>query len=455
MTNRFLRHRMSIRDVGSALLLMAAAFVAGPAQATVDLRVEARPIGDPLQAFVTVTSGTPPAPVTGLTAADFTVTLDGVSVPIAQSDLTLPPSQDSNQKVSVVFAMDYTSSVLADHRAAMEGAVSDFIDAMNIGDFAAILKFNNDSGAVVVQTFIEIDDGLANDLQLKAAVAADFPGDGSNILDATQRAVEEFAALPSLPAGPKAVILVTDGIDTHSTSTEGEVIGVANDNSIPIFTVGVGNPDQDAIDLMINLGVQTGGDFIPAPDDQAIADAYASISFLLTSEYLITIPSTISDCAAHTLVVAVAGQTTSASATFTRRECDVTPNAFSFTNQTGVALNTAITSNTVTITGIEAPVAISIAIGSYSIGCTSNFTFDPGTISDGQTVCIRQTSSQSFSTSRVSTLTVGGVSATFTTTTSAAPPPGGGGGGGGGGSTGVVEVLLGLAALFARQRRRA
>ncbi|MGH8129949.1 MAG: VWA domain-containing protein [Steroidobacteraceae bacterium] len=434
------------------MLLLAAAFVAVPARASVDLRVEARPISDPIQVFVTVTDSNGD-PVGGLTAADFTLTLDGVSVPIAPSDLTLPPSQDPNQKVSVVFVMDYSSSVTNIARTAMESSVIAFIDAMNVGDYAAIIKFNdtNPERASVVAPFTAIG---ADNSALETAVVADYPGDGSPILDAVNIAVDQFAAPPvPLPAGPKAIILVTDGADNSSAITESATIAAANGNSIPIFVVGVGDLTiPSSVQLLTNLTTQTGGEFFPAPDDAEIAAAYASVQFLLTSEYLLTIQSTITDCAEHSLEVTVTGQPT-ASATFTRRECDTTPDAFNFTSQSGLNLDIGAKSNTVTITGLEGPATVDIKNGQYSIGCGagSTFTSADGTIADFQTICVRHTTSAQFSTEKVTTLTVGGVSGTFTTTTRAE----GNSGGGGGGATGAVELLLGLAALFARRRRLA
>jgi hypothetical protein len=154
----------------------------------------------------------------------------------------------------------------------------------------------------------------------------------------------------------------------------------------------------------------------------------------------------------HTLVVAVANQATPASAQFTRRDCDTEPSPFTFTNQIGVAISSGVTSNTVTITGLEVPADISTQIGTYSIGCNGTFTGTSGTISNGQTVCVRHTSSAAASTANTTTLTIGGVSGAFTSTTRAAS--GGGGGGGGGGATGGLELLAGLALLFARRRRR-
>lgn len=102
---------------------------------------------------------------------------------------------------------------------------------------------------------------------------------------------------------------------------------------------------------------------------------------------------------------------------------DTTPAAFAFNDQTNVALNSAVTSNAVTITGINAPANINVSGGAgsaYSIGCDLNsFTSNNGTISNGQTVCVRHTSSSNGSTTVNTTLTVGGVSDVFSSTTQA------------------------------------
>jgi titin len=102
---------------------------------------------------------------------------------------------------------------------------------------------------------------------------------------------------------------------------------------------------------------------------------------------------------------------------------DVTPNAFSFNPVGPQALSSLVTSNTITISGIDFPVAISITGGAYSIGCTGTFTTAPGTIANGDTVCVQLTTSASFLTAATTTLTVGGVSGTFSATTRAANPP--------------------------------
>jgi len=123
----------------TALVLLAAAFFAGPASAAVDLRVESRPIGNPIEAYVTVTDAAG-NPVGGLTAGSFTLTLDGNPITVQPGDFSLPPSANPDKNVSVVFAMDYSTSTTGDPRATMEGAVVDFINSMSVGDYAAIVK---------------------------------------------------------------------------------------------------------------------------------------------------------------------------------------------------------------------------------------------------------------------------------------------------------------------------
>jgi len=99
---------------------------------------------------------------------------------------------------------------------------------------------------------------------------------------------------------------------------------------------------------------------------------------------------------------------------------DTTPNAFSFVDQTNVALSTVITSAPVTITGITGPAPISVSGGTYSIGCGATFTGAAGTISNNQSVCVRHVSAATSNTPTNTVLTVGDMPDVFTSWTSAA-----------------------------------
>ena len=90
-----------------------------------------------------------------------------------------------------------------------------------------------------------------------------------------------------------------------------------------------------------------------------------------------------------------------------------------FAPQTDVPLSSVRTSNAITVNGIINGAAISVAGGSYSIGCTASFTSSAGTIDNGQTVCVRQTSAASCGSTTVTTLMIDGLpQKTFSVTTS-------------------------------------
>jgi hypothetical protein len=108
------------------------------------------------------------------------------------------------------------------------------------------------------------------------------------------------------------------------------------------------------------------------------------------------------------------------------RSADITPDAFSFTDQTNVNFSTAITSNTITISGCDSGVSLSASISGGSglfrvvrSGVTIR-DFSPlnyNLVQNGDQITVRLTSSSSGSTSTSTTLTVSGVSDTFTVTT--------------------------------------
>jgi sugar lactone lactonase YvrE len=95
---------------------------------------------------------------------------------------------------------------------------------------------------------------------------------------------------------------------------------------------------------------------------------------------------------------------------------DTIPDAFTFASQSKVAPDTPIESETVVISGINVPAQLSIAGGEYSIDGRA-YRDTPGVIQDTQQVRIRVRSSSESSGEVSATLTIGGVSGTFTVKT--------------------------------------
>lgn len=97
---------------------------------------------------------------------------------------------------------------------------------------------------------------------------------------------------------------------------------------------------------------------------------------------------------------------------------DAVPDAFVFTDQVGVPVSSVRESNVVTIGGMNVSAAVTVSGGEWRKNGGS-YGAGGGTVVNGDTVQVRHTSSASNSTATSTTLTVGGVSDTFTSTTAA------------------------------------
>lgn len=96
---------------------------------------------------------------------------------------------------------------------------------------------------------------------------------------------------------------------------------------------------------------------------------------------------------------------------------DTTPDPFVFAAKTGVAVGAIVTSDSVAPVGYDSPAPVSVTDGTYSIGCTGTFTSVAGIISPGENICLRQAASAVPGDTTTTTLTIGGVAATFSSTT--------------------------------------
>ncbi len=467
------------------------------ARADVALRVQAQPIADPIQAFVTVTNASG-NPVSSLGPADFTMLVGpkgGALTIVTPQAVSQPPAQDTSQQASVVFAMDFSPSITDTPQVAvMRQAVIDFINNMRVGDYAAIVKFNVDRGASVVQPFTRIDGaGGTGTNTLITAVNADYPGRKSNIFDGVTASVAHFAAqAATLPTGPKAIILVTDGNENNSAADINEAIAAAVDVGIPIFTVGIGTySGTTSQQILTALPKGTGGTYYPAPTDADISAAYTEISQLLNNEYVIsyTPNPNIDDCATYTIEVRVTGvpggpDPMTGTTDFTRCATTLVPDVGGKTRPeaTTIIQNAGFAVGTVTEQNSTSPIGSVIAqsptVGAERIpGTLVSLTLSLGVPVPnvvGQTEAAARTAIEAAGL-RVSTVTRQS-SATVASGTVISQSPASGSlvegssavtmvvssgpaessSGGGGGAVGLLEVLAGLLlAGFLRRRRNA
>ena len=104
---------------------------------------------------------------------------------------------------------------------------------------------------------------------------------------------------------------------------------------------------------------------------------------------------------------------------------DTTPDAFNFTDQTGVTLNTLVESDTITVSGINAPTPTALlnlngGMGEYRINGGSWITTGDSVV-NGDTVQLRVTSSTLYETTYNTQLDINGVSDIWAVTTQLSP----------------------------------
>ena len=134
---------------------------------------------------------------------------------------------------------------------------------------------------------------------LKGALADFAPFGTTSLYDATAAAARQLAARS---AAHKAIIVLTDGIDTSSAMTATEVSGLASSIDVPVFVVAtVPSVDQrliqeaekraplsDAADLR-DLSAWTGGKFVFASTMVETAAVAASLVDELRQQYILAI----------------------------------------------------------------------------------------------------------------------------------------------------------------------
>ncbi len=374
---------MSLKHLHQLALLMVLACgglaCAVDARATVDLRIDARPMDEPIRVHVLVEEAG--GPVSGLSAADFAVTLDGN--PVTGFELVQPRSQGAEVRASIAIATGSSS-------------YANLIRQLKVGDRAAIVKYRNRPipEAVVqymsVLPFTEIDGAAGTDAAIEFLEAS--PAYYATWSFGEVRPWPVFTALDAFDSPPsplpEGLRVLIGGADTGSYGNQaGALIDRAIASNVSVFSVAYAG-DVLAADRAVAR--ETGGAAVVITDDSQFDDAIARLGVLLNDAYDISIPaSAVADCNLHVLDINVRSESTVS--TFTR--CDATPERFDLEDAENVAAGARIVSSAATITGIESPVPVEVIDGDYSIGCGSTFTREPGFIQPLQTICVRHTAS--------------------------------------------------------------
>ena len=197
---------------------------------------------------------------------------------------TVSLTQAIQKDIAGAFIMDYSPSMQQQQITCMQNGVKAFINRMDTFDLAEIVKFSND--VVVVQA-------LTNNktLLLQAADSIVDLGEGSSLYESMYQGLVDVKNL-SFEEYVRAVLTFSDGGDSTSSVSKNEMIDVALEYGVPIYTVGLlSNPySQESLDLK-NIADTTGGFYFRVSPDTCIAliTLYRRINSQLNNSYNLSI----------------------------------------------------------------------------------------------------------------------------------------------------------------------
>ncbi len=212
--------------------------------------------------------------VPGLQLSDFKIYENGREI---QPKLISSFSQHDSPFAAVVL-LDSSGSMESRLSLARSAAIR-FLDGLREEDVAAVYKF--DSKVESVQDF-----SSGRDL---APVVFGVRAKGMTTLN--DAIVEAAKVLADRPEKRKAIIVLSDGMDTYSKASSGKALETALAVGASIYTVdmsatdGSASRNQQSAMILKNFAEKSGGRFVATPGGPALRDAFASIAEELGHQY--------------------------------------------------------------------------------------------------------------------------------------------------------------------------
>ena len=212
----------------------------------------------------------------GLALSDFTIFEDGKQVP---AEIISSFSVHESPFAAVVL-LDTSGSMESRLSLARSAAIR-FLDRLRDEDVAAVYKF--DSAVEQVQEF-----SGGRDL---APMAYGVKARGLTTLN--DAIVDAAKALANRPEKRKAIVVLSDGMDTFSKASADKAVESALAIGASIYAVDMsatdGNPshNQQSAAILKSFAEKSGGRFVATPGGPALRDAFAAIADELGHQYTI------------------------------------------------------------------------------------------------------------------------------------------------------------------------
>jgi hypothetical protein len=334
----------------------------------------------------------------------------GTAASGAAADLTVAPAVDISP-LSVV-----TSSMAAKAKATPINLPFSLnvVDADQAGRGSVQIVVTSSKGDRETFTLTESSPGRFTRANMPFQVATATPGDGVLQVEAGCVLTVRYADLN--PGNNRPATVLTRTVPTTGTPSTIDALPdafsfIAVSNASPGATVTSNAIAVTGINTSVPIGITggtysvNGGAFTAAPGGVGNG-AMVQVRVIASAAPSTPVTATLNIGGVSGAFVVSTGVS------------DTTPDAFTFAPLSGVPTSSINTSAPIMVSGINAPAPISTMGGTYSIN-GGPFTAAAGTVNNGAMVQLQVIASPAASTPTSATLTIGGVSGTFTVTTAA------------------------------------
>lgn len=221
-------------------------------------------------------------PISGLSKNDFIVKeqSDKEDSPVLENITNLKESEAERSRISFSLVFDLSGSMEGSRLEDAQAAANSFMNNTAPKDRGSLVVFSSGGSERIVlkSGLISNDENNNGESDIVDVINSLSAGGRTAVYDGTAKGIESLNQEPS----PKAVIVFTDGATNSDRSYNiNTVIKKANNEGVPLYTIGLGIDPQNLKDM----AAATGGAYYYAPTAQDMAAIYNSIAQSVRSQY--------------------------------------------------------------------------------------------------------------------------------------------------------------------------
>lgn len=215
-------------------------------------------------------------PITDLKPDNLKITLSGKYA----DSINVTTYKQSGLGIKVVLCIDVSRTMIGTPFQSMKNAVYKYIDELRSSDKLAIYTFSDD---------VKMVSDFSNDKQFLKDIVEKIQADGNytELYSGLYKAVKKLA--DDKEKEGKIVIVISDGKDESKTKTysDNDVIELAKENGIPVFSIGYTKVDKIYLQALEKISDNTNGRYYYSPSEDDLDKQYKKMNNQIQNIYLI------------------------------------------------------------------------------------------------------------------------------------------------------------------------